>query len=277
MTSQAWPMSEWGGWIALIAALLIFYGRAAWRGRWPIWRALVFALGCAATLAAAWGLNNPLASMTGYTVALMTMGQIVSPLLLIGYPPDARAAWHTQRHQWWSAWLLDPWVAAAVFVLLTLGVNLPGVFNSALANALYSGPIGLLLLAGGWMFWAQLMTGSTGLSARWVAGIYGWLGSLPMMIIAAVWVWSGQVLYTPYLNVLCLWNLSPLDDQHYAGLVMFVAGLPLQLRAAWLLIMPDEPQDPRPQRVEAYRAAPPQARDLLSQALVFQHTPKDFP
>jgi len=239
MTQHSWPLAAWGGWAALIAALLLAYGLAAWRGRWPKWRAAVFGLGCLLTLVSAWGLHNPLASMTSYTIALMSMGQIVSPLLLLGIPPAVRARWHAPAHAWWSLWLLDAWVAAAVFVIVTLGINLPGVFNTALANALFSGPIGLLLLISGLMFWAQLLAGSTSLPARWIAGVYGWLGSLPMMIIAAVWVWSAQVLYTPYLDVLCLWNLSPLDDQHYAGLVMFAAGLPLQLRAAWLLIMPE--------------------------------------
>ena len=240
MTHNGWPLAIWGGWFALVAVMLLIYGVAAWRGRWAAWRVSVFVVGCLLTLASAWGLHNPLASMTSYTIALMSMGQIVSPLLLVGIPPTVRARWHAPPHTAWSLWLLDAWVACAVFIILTLGVNLPGVFNTALANSLFSGPIGLLLLISGLMFWAQMLAGSTSLSQRWIAGLYGWLGSLPMMIIAAVWVWSAQVLYTPYLDVLCLWNLSPLDDQHYAGLVMFAAGLPLQLRAAWLLIMPAE-------------------------------------
>lgn len=158
--------------------------------------------------------------------------------MLLGFPLSARTAWHQGRNRVWAAWLLDPWVTFAVFVLLTLGANLPGVFNTALADALFSAPIGLLVMLAGLMAWAQLLDGSRAITRRWVAGIYGWALGLPMMVIAAVWVWSGHVLYTPYLDVLCIWNLSPLDDQHYAGLVMLVAGLPLQLRSAWLLIMP---------------------------------------
>lgn len=237
MTSPTWPLAVWGGWFALVALAASLYIMVAWHGRWPLWRGVVFATGCALTLLAVWGLNNPLASMTDYTLALMTLGQIVSPFLLLGFPPSTRAVWHRGRNRVWAAWLLDPWVAFAVFVLLTLGVNLPGVFNTALADALFSAPIGLLVMLGGFMVWAQLLAGSSAIPKRWMAGIYGWLVGLPMMVIAAVWVWSGHVLYTPYLNVLCIWNLSPLDDQHYAGLVMLIASLPLQLRSAWLLIM----------------------------------------
>ncbi|MHB0921775.1 MAG: cytochrome c oxidase assembly protein [Thiomonas delicata] len=238
MTGQTWPLAAWGGWFAVVAVAAAAYALSAWRRRWAPWRWAVFASGCVFTLLAAWGLNNPLASMTGYTVALMALGQVVSPLLLLGFPLSARTAWHQGRNRVWAAWLLDPWVTFAVFVLLTLGANLPGVFNTALADALFSAPIGLLVMLAGLMAWAQLLDGSRAITRRWVAGIYGWALGLPMMVIAAVWVWSGHVLYTPYLDVLCIWNLSPLDDQHYAGLVMLVAGLPLQLRSAWLLIMP---------------------------------------
>ncbi len=234
--NPSWSITVWGAWLGLPALAALLYWRHAQRQRWPAWRRAVFLAGCALTGAAGLGLHDPLTTMSGYTVALMALGQGVSPLLLLGFPASVRAGW--RRHRWVRDWLLDPWVAGAVFVALTLGVNLPGVFDTALAEALYAAPIGLLLLASGLMFWAQLLPGSSGVRARWAAGLYGWLLGLPMMVIAAVWVWSGQVLYTPYLDVLCVWNLSPLADQHYAGLVMFAAGLPLQLRAAWLLIMP---------------------------------------
>jgi putative membrane protein len=240
MTAVAWPVLAWGGWFAPVVLCASLYAYFACRRKWAAWRAVAFALGCGGTLLAARGLNNPLASMTGYSAALMVLGQVVPPFLLLGFPPDVRDDWHHGRHRAWAAWLLDPWVAFAVFVLLTLGINLPGVFDTALADALFSAPIGLLVLLSGLLVWAQVFEGSSAIEHRWVAGLWGWLAGLPMMVIAAVWVWSGHVLYTPYLNVLCLWNLSPLDDQHYAGLVMFVAGLPLQLRAAWLLIMADD-------------------------------------
>lgn len=240
MSHAAWPAAAAGGWLALALFAAGAYGWRAWRGRWRCWRVAVFGAGVAITVAAARGLDDPLASMTGYTVALMVLGQVVSPLLLLGFPVEVRAGWHRGRNRLWAAWALDPWVAFAVFVLLTLGVSLPGIFDTALADALFSAPIGLLVLLTGLLVWAQLLDGSRAIARRWLAGIWGWVAGLPMMVVAAVWVWSGHVLYTPYLDVLCLWNLSPLDDQHYAGLAMFAAGLPLQLRAAWLLIMSED-------------------------------------
>ena len=240
MMSGAWGSAAWLGWLGAALLVLLGYFRLALRGRWAPWRMLCFAGGCVATLLAAWGLHDPLQSMTVYAGALMLLGQGVSPLLLLGVPRELRAGWHRPQRRWWAQWLLDPWVAVAVFMLLTLALNVPGVFDTALSNALYSGPFGVLLLVGGLMMWAQLLDGSRGIRRRWLAGLVGWLAGLPMMLVAAVWVWSPRVLYMPYLDVLCLWNLSPLQDQHYAGLLMFIAGFPLQLRAAWMLIMSEE-------------------------------------
>ena len=239
MTPTSWGACAWGGWALGVLTVLAGYAWLAWRGSWGAGRAALFAAGCASTLAAAWGLHDPLQSMSAYAAALMLLGQGVSPLLLLGVPVRARTTWREPNQRWWARWLIDPWVAVSVFVLLTLALNLPGLFESALANAVFSAPIGVLLLIGGLMMWAQLLDGSRGIRRRWLAGLVGWLASLPMMLVAAVWVWSPRVLYMPYLDVLCLWNLSPLQDQHYAGLAMFVAGLPLQLRAAWMLIMGD--------------------------------------
>ncbi len=240
MSGGAWHGAAWAGWVLGVSLALSIHAWQAWRRGWSAWRMASFGLGCALTVSAAWGLHNPLQSMSAYAAALMLLGQGVSPLLLLGIPYEARRAWHEPAQRWWSQWLLDPWVAVAVFVLLTLALNVPGVFDAALSNAVFSAPIGVLLLLGGLMIWAQVLDGSRGVRRRWLAGLVIWLASLPMMLVAAVWVWSPHVLYMPYLDVLCLWNLTPLQDQHYAGLAMFVAGLPLQLRAAWMLIMSEE-------------------------------------
>ena len=229
--THVWPGFAMAAWGAAVLAALVWHARHR-----SLPRRALFAAGCALLLAAAWGLRSPLASMSLYTLALMALGQLAPALLLLGQPRAVRAAWQRSGA---APWLLDPWIAALVFVLLTLGLNLPGIFDHALADALFSAPVGALALLAGLALWAQLLPGSSGFARGWHAGLFGWAASLPMMGVAAAWVWSDHVLYTPYLDVLCLWNLSPLADQHYAGLVMFATGMPLQLRCAWLLIMPD--------------------------------------
>ena len=70
----------------------------------------------------------------------------------------------------------------------------------------------------------------------WLAGIVALVGSVPMTVVSVVWMLSPDVLYTPYLDVVCRWDIPPLLDQRWAGLVMFAAGTPVQMAGAWLLL-----------------------------------------
>ena len=176
-----------------------------------------------------WGMGDPLASMASYTAALMTLNQIAPPLLLLALQrrvPDGVLA----------EILFDPVAASLVFVGLSVAVSLPGIFDRSLAGALYAAPLGLLELIAGLMFWAQLTPTTRRIARPWLAGALGWLGSLPMVVVALVWMLWPDVLYTPYLDVICRWNVPPITDQRWAGFVMFLAGLPLQFAAAWLLL-----------------------------------------
>jgi len=177
----------------------------------------------------AFGLRDPLASMASYTAALMALNQIAPPLLLLALPnraglPVLRAA------------LLDPWVATIVFVGLSVAVSLPGVFDPSVANALYAAPLGVFELIAGLLFWAQFMPASRVIRRSWVAGLLAWAGGVPMTVVALIWMLSPDVLYTPYLDVICRWDIPPLTDQRWAGMVMFVAGFPLQMIGVWLLL-----------------------------------------
>lgn len=209
-----------GGAILLLAA----------RHRRPAWRLAAGGLGAALLAAASLGLRDPLAAMTQYTAALMVLGQVVPPFLLLALPAartgPARVA----------GWLRDPGVAAMLFGGLAVATGLPSILNRSLANALFSAPLGLLDLLAGLLFWAQLMPGSRVIRSDPLAGLYALLASMPMTAVAVVWMTAPRVLYAPYLDVLCRWDLTPLQDQHWAGFVMLVAGLPLQVVAAWLLV-----------------------------------------
>ena len=117
-----------------------------------------------------------------------------------------------------------------------MAVSLPGVFDSALVNALYALPLGLLELLSGLLFWAQLLPATRILRSCWCLGVLAWLAAMPMTVVAVVWMMSERVLYTPNLDVICRWDISPLQDQRWAGFVMFVAGVPLQLAGVWLML-----------------------------------------
>jgi putative membrane protein len=203
------------------------------------WRLLIGVLGILVVAISALGLHDPLASMSSYTAALMALNQIAPPLLLLALPGPIRAG-RLRRGKvgWLINFLLDPWAATILFIGLSIAVSLPDVFDRSLANALYATPLGLLELFCGLLFWAQFTPATHSIKAGWLAGTLAWTGAMPMTVVAVIWMLSSDVIYTPYLNVMCRWNISPLLDQRWAGFLMFVAGVPVQLVGVWLLLGP---------------------------------------
>lgn len=190
------------------------------------WRSAAGLAGLGVAAAGLAGLRDPLASMADFTAALMALNQLVPPLLLLAVP----------RRVEWA--LFDPVLATAGFVALSVAVSLPGLLDPAVAAALYVAPLGLLELLAGIMFWGQFFTRTRQVRAGWPAAALLWTGSLPMTAVAVVWMLADHVLYTPYLDVICRWDIPPLMDQRWAGFVMFLAGIPLQLAATYLLVGP---------------------------------------
>jgi len=208
-------------------------------------RVLAAAFGVLVVVLAILGLHDPLASMASYTAALMALNQIAPPVLLLALPHSIRVS--LQGHSKGAALaslLLDPWAATILFVLLSIAVSLPGVFDPSLVNALYTAPLGGLELLSGLLFWSQFMPATRRIRPAWLAGAVAWIGAIPMTVVAVVWMLSPDVLYTPYLDVVCRWNIPPLIDQRWAGFVMFVAGVPVQLVGVWLLLGSSHRIDP---------------------------------
>ena len=193
-------------------------------------RAAAGIAGLAAAAAAAASLRDPLASMASYTGALMALNQLVPPLLLAALPRSRSAAVGA------AAVLFDPILSLATFGALSAAVSLPGLLNPTLAGALYAAPLGALELLTGLMIWAQVMPATRHIHADWRVALLVWVGTLPMTVVAVVWMMAPAVIYTPYLDVICRWDVPPLVDQKWAGFVMLVAGMPLQLAAAWVLL-----------------------------------------
>lgn len=189
------------------------------------------ALGLAVAGGAALALRDPLASMASYTAGLMVLNQVAPPLLLAALPAEGSG-----RYRGAVATVFDPWIATALFVGLSIAVSVPEVLDPTLANALYAAPLGLLMLVSGVLFWGQIFPATRSLRTPWRIALLAWTGGIPMTVVALVWMLSSSVIYTPYLDVICRWDIPPLADQRWAGLIMFVAGVPLQVAAAWLLL-----------------------------------------
>ncbi|PTA67819.1 cytochrome c oxidase assembly protein [Deinococcus arcticus] len=209
---------------------------------WPVWRAALFALGLVAlvltTQTRAAGLTQ--GSMALYMGRLMVLAELVPPLLVLGLPP-LKISPRSGLGRMLGV-LLDPWVALALWTAVIVFWNVPAGFNaSVVSNTAASLLPGLYLLTS-LLVWSVVLrplpsVQPAGMGSR---GWFGLLSALPMMAVASVWLYAPKVLYTPYVNALCLWNLTPLQNQQLSGWIMMVAGLPALALAfvqlfAWLI------------------------------------------
>lgn len=199
------------------------------RARWPVWRAILFGVGLALLLLTT---QSRAATLTGSSMALymgrlMVLAEIVPPLLVLGIPRGIRI-----DPRGWAARvlgvLLDPWVALAVWAAVIVFWNVPAGFNASVVTNTAAALLPALYLLSSLLVWSVILrplpnVQPAGIGSR---GGFGLLAALPMMAVASVWLYAPRVLYTPYVNALCLWNLSPLQNQQLSGWIMMLAGIP---------------------------------------------------
>ena len=231
----------------LVAAAYIWGFLRARRGAaggaaWPAWRAVLFALG---TLLLLITTQSRAATMTQSSMALymgrlMVLAELVPPLLVLGLPRlnlnPRRALGRV------LGVLLDPWVALAVWTAVIVFWNVPAGFNASVVSNTAGALLPALYLLSSLMVWSVILRPLPSVQPADI-GSRGWFGlisALPMMAVASVWLYSPQVLYTPYVSALCLWNYTPLQNQQLSGWIMMLAGLPALALAfiqlfAWLV------------------------------------------
>jgi putative membrane protein len=135
--------------------------------------------------------------------------------------------------------LAHPLVALPLWALNLSVWHLTPLYDAALdRDAVHALQHSLFFLCGT-LVWAALLEPlpgpawfTAGRKLLYVAGM--WLVSLA---IAQVFLWSGHVYYTRYLEAPRTWGLSPLADQRAGGGVMLVEGSLVMLGVAvWLLL-----------------------------------------
>ncbi|ADV67800.1 cytochrome c oxidase assembly protein [Deinococcus maricopensis] len=239
----------------LLAAGAYAYGaaRAARAGQpWPAWRVVSFALGvlltllCTQTNAVSYTVN----SMALYMGRLMVLAELAPPLLVLGLPRTLAPAPSSALGRALGV-LLDPFVTFALWTTIIVFWNLPVGMGASLVSNTAATLLPSLYLLGGLLVWAVTLRPfptlqGTGVGGR---GWFGFLNSLPMMVVAMVWLNVPRVLYSPYVGVPCLWNLTPLQNQQISGWVMMIAGTPALLIAfvqlfAWLIHLADSGSTP---------------------------------
>jgi cytochrome c oxidase assembly factor CtaG len=244
----------WGA--ALLALGVYFAGfvRArrdpAARAAWPLWRAVSFVAGVLVALLAlqSSATSYTLNSMALYMGRLMLLAELAPPLIVLGLPSALiRLGRRDGLVGRGLHALLDPYVVFALWTTIIVYWNIPASFSASVVGATSGALLPLLYLFGGLLVWAVTLNSlpSVRTLAVGTRGWFGFLNGLPMMAVAAVWLYSPKVLYTPFVNVPCLWNLTPLQNQQISGLVMMLAGVPALALALiqlfmWLARLADE-------------------------------------
>ncbi|GGK30555.1 membrane protein [Deinococcus malanensis] len=224
------------------------------RARWPVWRAALFGSGIVLLLLTTQSLAATLtqSSMALYMGRLMILAEIVPPLLVLGIPRGVQLSPRRGLGRVLNV-LLDPWLALAVWSAVIIYWNVPAGFNASVVTNTAAALLPALYLLSSLLVWAVILRPLPAVQAATIGsrGWFGLLAALPMMAVAAVWLYSPRVLYTPYVNALCLWNLTPLQNQQWSGWIMMMAGLPslalalIQLMA-WLIQLSEGQGMPRP-------------------------------
>jgi cytochrome c oxidase assembly factor CtaG len=243
---QSWTLEPW-----LITVLMItsvIYGRGWWwlhhrrPQRFGIWELLAFQAGLLALFLA---LASPLDALAElllqvHMIQHLMLMMVVPPLLWLGAPvlpllhglpqPVVKCAvgpvLASPPLQRFGHSLTHPLVCWFAFAVSTIVWHVPNFYELALRSAGWHEIQHLCFLGTGLLFWWPVIQPWPSQShwPRWTMIFYLLLADLQNTALSAVLMFSERILYPTYATVPRLWNLSVLDDQAAAGVLMWVPG-----------------------------------------------------
>ena len=154
-------------------------------------------------------------------------------LAAVAHRPAVRAVWGVITRPL-GAWLLH---AAAIWIW-----HVPRFFELTLANAAVHALQHACFLFTGLLFWWSLVHGRRApqegpRAAGYVAAVlYLFTTALHTSALGALITFSPTLWYPAYASSAASWNLTPLEDQQLAGLIMWIPGSVGYLIAALVLL-----------------------------------------
>ena len=120
--------------------------------------------------------------------------------------------------------LMNPvscWLAGTVTVI---GWHVPGAFQLGMRSHWVHNVEYVSFLVAGLLFWSPIVRSSRRVasSPRWSIALYLFMATLPCDILSAFLVFCDRLVYPFYLSTPQLFSLSRLQDQEYAGALMWV-------------------------------------------------------
>mgnify|MGYP000874196355 CR=1 FL=1 len=184
--------------------------QAAFAGGWGLAAMLFVSPLCALSVAL-------LSARVGHHVVL-TM--VAAPLLALALPP----------HRGERLALLPALIVSTSALWLW---HTPDLYAASFAHpAIYWAMQASLLGSFAWL-WLGLLRSQAPLRA----GVVALASATQMGLLGALLVFAPQPLYLPHLGTSLAFGLAPLEDQHLAGLIMWVpANLPLLALVLWRLV-----------------------------------------
>jgi len=191
--------------------------------------------------------------LTAAAAPLILLGAPALPLLH-GFPGGVRARGLAPLLRWppvraLSRALGQPAVCWTMAMVVFLGWHIPAIFELGHRSAPWHALEHASFLASGLLFWWPIIQPlrSTPALPRWSAPLYLFLATLPCDALSAFLAFSDRVVYPAYLSAPRHFGLSALQDQEYAGAVMWlVVTIAYVIPAAIITISVLSPQRKHP-------------------------------
>jgi len=211
------PITLLLGCAALLYTLHWFRLRSAHANAMPVWRLTAFLGGLLSIWAA---VASPISVLdhqllTFHMVKHLLLMIVASPLILLGAPQLVAARRASSIRQ--LGWPL--FLASATVV----GWHIPAAFELALESHAWHGVENASFLVAGLLFWWPVVGVRPEDARSWSIPLYLFLATLPCDILSAFLAFCGRVVYTVYLATPHQFSLAPLDDQQFAGALMWVS------------------------------------------------------
>src|SRR5579875_2549396 len=233
----SWSFPPWVTALDLLAALLYVRGwlllRRVIPSRFPAWRLLSFIGGIAALQIA---LASPIDAfdpffLTDHMAQHMILMMVVPPFVLLGNPmiPLLRGLPRRFARKVVAPFfrkITNPAFCWLVFAISMVGWHLPGPYDLALRSDSWHDVEHATFLFASILFWWPVIQPwpSRARWPRWTVPVYLILADFVNSAVSAFLVFSGRVIYAPYLAFPRLGTISAASDQVLAGVVMWVVG-----------------------------------------------------
>ncbi len=269
---RSWPWDPWL--LAGLAATALVYGRG-WRAlhrrdaeRWSIGRLACFLGGLVAIFVA---LASPIEPFSFFLLQVhmvqhLLLMMVAPPLLWLGAPmfPLLRGLPRSIRTTWIAPLLRSPILrnlftrlthpaaALVLYVAATWFWHVPRIYDFAMRSPAWHYVEHLSFLGTALLFWYPVVRPypSRPTWSRWWLVPYLVIADVQNTILSALLTFADRVLYSHYAEVPRLGNMSALDDQATAGVLMWVPGsIAFLVPLVWIGLGLLFPPRPVPRRI----------------------------